>query len=571
MAVLSSILLFLLLCHTLPAREWTVDAGLEVSGNRRMTVSDWRELLRAGEVLDEKQLQQVLDLALRAAAEEALPLCELVLDRNPESGVIHSLRVEEGPLFRMGQLRLESELEDLEASGFLPPETLLRHGTLEEGLRLLLQELEKRGRARARLRVLSMQLWPVEEELRLDLELRLEQAQEIRPLSVHFQGLQNSRPQTLQRLARLKEGQLFSPLRNREARRRLLRTGWFARVDGPLLALGPEGEVLLVEVEELPSYRFDGLLSLLPGEENRLAFDLRLDLENLLGTGRRLNLEAARPDGVSQELLFRYREPFVLGLPLGAALQVHQQIQDSSWLVRSGAVELDLELGADTRVGGFLGSREVIPDSSNGYHLLGMDRSSSWSAGAWLELDRRDESLNPRSGWKLRLEAEQRERQSLWFRGLPPRDEDRRILSRSSELQWVLPPPLLSATPAGRNTALSFRFFGGLLSPGDPPLEERVALGGETGPRGYREGQFRALDWLLLQGELRWLAPRGGRFYLFWDSADFRTAAGRLRRHGRGLGLRLPIPQGVFSLELALGEELAPGRALLHFRVLSRF
>ncbi|MCA9782085.1 MAG: BamA/TamA family outer membrane protein [Candidatus Delongbacteria bacterium] len=546
---------------------------LQVEGNQQFSVDVLRQVLGAGQTVSQRHWQASLDSLARLYADAGFPQLSL---RAPGAlgGTVERVRLEEGPVLVLGRVTLSPDsLPDLAGLRLLQPGRPLRAGVLDDAFLTILEELESDGRALATLEIRQAAFFPRDDRLELDLDLVLGRLETIRPRAVRFVGLSNSLPLTLERLGRLRSGEVWSPKRNRQARLRLQRSGWFSSVTGPRLARGPEGHLLLVEVEELPSYHFEGLVGLLPGRENessRVSFLLALDLENLLGTGRRLNLKAARPDGVSQELLFRYREPFVFGLPLGLGGQVIQQIQDSTWLSRSGSLEADWELVPGLEGGASLALREILPDSLNGWVTLGMDHSSAVVAGGWLEADFRDDALNPTRGWRAGLRTESVSRKALTFRGLAARGEDEVFWRQQSDFQFYLRPPG-GSSGLGR-LVFSLRLAAGRLSRADLQLEERFALGGAAGPRGYRENQFRASTWGLGQGELRWRLGRASRTYLFWDWA--RMEAGTdpaFTRQGKGAGIRLPIPQGVLAVEYALGEGLGLREGLIHVKLSSRF
>ncbi len=555
-----------------PSAEFLVAEELEILGNRNFSTAHLRRLLGAGKLLDREAWILRLDSLARAYAERGYPAAELESASLVDVGGVPTLQnveLDEGPRVVMGRLIIRPEEDWLpDPAVYLPEGRMVEQGFLEQGLLELLRELEETGRPLSSLRLAGINLWPdTQERLVLDLELRLDHALEIRPGEVYFQGQQVSRPRTLLRISRLKAGRLYDPRRIREARRRLLATGWFREVRGPLLCRGPEGHLLLVELEELPSYRFEGLAGLLPpegeGQPARFSFHLEFKLSNILGTGRRLDLLASRPDGISQELRFAYREPFLLGSPLGAGIELAQQVQDSSWLRRSAAFDLDWEVLPGVELGARISSSEVLPDSSAGYVLLGIDRSRSISWASRVRADRRNDPRNPRRGWTAEFLAELLDRRLLEFRGLPARGENRNLRRRRMAFAAYI--------PLGRSLVAAPALAGGTLSGADPPLEEHFSLGGARGPRGYREGIFRGEDFALAQAELRWLFGPASRAALFWDTLLWEQGGSRRLRHGLGLAVVLPVRHGQLELQYALGEERRLMSGLLHLRLLSRF
>ena len=327
----------LLASQFLFAQRILVDEELRITGNEHFSTSRLRELLHAGDTMRLQEWKALGDSLLDAYANEGLPFCALQVDSLQHSGRdthLLSVQLNEGQRLLLGRVQVDGAPPGLPpVSRWFREGQLLRGGLLLEAIDELLYHLDKDGRALSVLSVRQMRLWPLEDAMSLELDLQLTQVDPVHIDRIVFRGQSVSRPSTLLKLSRLQEGERWNPQRISDANRRLLATGWFEQVSGPSLCRGPEGKLLLVELKELPAYHFDGMAGLLPdqdGSGSRFAFHLQLDLDNILGTGRRLNLLGSRPDGVSQELSFRYREPFLFGQPLAAAIEMNQQIQDSS-------------------------------------------------------------------------------------------------------------------------------------------------------------------------------------------------------------------------------------------------
>jgi outer membrane protein assembly factor BamA len=576
--IMVAFLLALLLPHVLPAAAdslLAVSPTLELRGHREWSTQRLRRLLGAGQTLDPRRWQERLDSLALVYAEAGRPFLDwtLQVDSTATPPRLLVLELDEGPRLVMGRLWLDPPRPELPDPALdLPPGAVLRDGRLEEGLRAWLQRLAARGRPLAQLQIREITLAPgpgaEASELSLDLRAALADADTIRPgrLVVLDAGL--TRQLTFERLARLKAGAPYDPARVADARRRLLATGWFSTLEGPALCRTPDGLAWLLRAEELPSYRFDGLLAWLPGrsgEAGRLGYHFSLDLANLMGTGRAMEILASRPEGWSQQVRVAYREPFVLGWPVDAAFSLGQRVQDSTWVEQELGLALGWEPRPGWRLSGALLRRDLAPDSLNGYHGAGIDasRALEWRLGGGI--DRRDDPRNPRLGWRAAAEEALVQRRTESLRGLSPRGADLDLHRQRFEgAVWL---------PAGRRQVAHVAVGAGRFRGSDVPgREDQFLLGGLAGPRGTRDEGIRAREWVLLQLEWRLLLGPAARAALFWDGLLWRDDA--LTRHetqGRGAALVLPIRQGQLELQYALPPGSAWREGLLHVRLINRF
>ncbi len=556
-----------------PDSVW-IRAELPVRGQRLLSTLRVRRVLGTGRV-DRRTWSQRLDSLAGLYEELGHPLAEATAGGTTlgRSWRLDSLVIHEGPRLVMGRLELEPPLPGAPDPGLeLPAGRTLSQGRLQEGLRAWLGRLDAQGRPLATLVLDELSLQPVAghpptERLALHLRGHVSDADTVRPgrLVVLDRGL--TRRTTFERLTRLPAGAAWDPRRVENARRRLLATGWFARLEGPALGRTPEGLAWWLRAEELPAYRFDGLLGWLPGRDGgsgRLAYHLDLTLANLAGTGRELHMLASRPEGVSQELLLEYHQPFLLRWPLDAGLQIRQRVQDSTWVELELGVEAGWEPVPGWRLEAGLGLQDLAPDSLNGYWLAGVDASQARRARLGLRLDQRDDPRNPRRGWRAELEESWIQRRLSTLQGLPARGSDS-DLRRQRLLAWVW-------LPLGRSQVLALGAGAGRFQGQAPGVEDEFHLGGQDGPRGWREESIRARQWGLGQLEWRYLLGPAARTALFWDWLLWRDAADQAHTgQGRGAALVLPVRQGQLDLQYALQPGQRWREGLLHVRVVTRF
>ncbi len=563
------IALFLLGCLILAASSLAlqISPDLMIEGNQRLATRQILKRLKPGSQLDSLGWLARRDSLQQWAARQALPMMEL---RDTwREGLLEELRIIEGPLLVMGQLRLTGLNADLpQPDEFLMPGTVLSQGRLQNALRAWLESLERLGRPLTRIVFTDFQLVPEDDKLLLDLEGRLLDAQEVYPGPLLLTSPFATREKTFTALTRLKDGERYDPVALRRARSRLLATGWFEDLTGPALCRTIDGLAWYVKGSERPFYHIDGMLGWLPGsgqESGKLAYHGLLELDNLAGTGRSLHLLASKPDGESQELALRYEEPFLLSSPLGASIEIQQSSRDSSWV----------ELGLETRLFAewlpglttalMLRVAELSPDSLNGYLLLGIDRSTTVEQGVELIADQRDDPRNPRRGWSARLRESRLKRRFSSLKGLPPRHPSRELGIHQGEIQaWL---------PLHSGFVLSNRIAGGFISGDEPGLEDYFELGGVSGPRGTLDRSIRSSRHMMLQGELRYLLGPESRISLFWDHLRWALPGmdAYRKQNGRGISLVLPVRQGQLEVIYANTPDEALNEGTLHVRLARNF
>jgi len=564
--------------HTLACAAPEADAALflvppdvEITGQRLFSTALLRPMLLAGKSPSSDQWQQAMDsLALRYAC-EARPFLELrwTVDSTASPHRLRRIELDEGPRLVMGRLQVEGLAPGWPNPARDLPEALrLEAGVLEERLSVWLERLDEAGLGLAFVRLQSFTLVPQDEErVALDLSFVLGEADTLRPLALVVQGARLTRTGTLEKLSGLKAGQRWNPRRVEEARRRMLATGWFHTVEGPGLCRSPEGLRWHVKVEEAPAYRLDGLAAWLPDSRGggRWAYHVNVELANLLGTGREVAVLASRPEGWSQDVLVRYREPFVLGLPLSASLGLKQRVQDSTWVEQRLWTEWQWEAGGGLRLVAALEGAALAPDSLNGYLRAGLDASRLMEGRLGVELDRRDDPRNPRLGWQASLLEARMKREARALGHLPARTADRSWRRQSLRVAgWW---------PLGRMQVVHAVLGAGRLKGhGQPGTEDLMPMGGLAGPRGTREESLRTREWILAQAEWRLLLGPASRLALFRDQLQWQDAAGKGHRsQGQGAAVVLPLRQGQLELQYAVADGSRWREGLLHVRLVTRF
>lgn len=321
---------------------------------------------------------------------------------------------------------------------------------------------------------------------------------------------------------------------------------------------------LVYEVVEPAYNRFDGAVGV-QGEAGTVG-SARLDLGNLLGTGRQTSLYwQSRGRGVV-DLAARYVEPLLFGLPLGVRVGMEQYVHDTSYVQTRWGGRLTWALtGRETIEGGFDEERVVqetgqVEEAQTQYTVFAVER---------MALDRR---FAPRRGSHARLDAAQifkRER-------LRPIGE-RTSSASAVELRGIWHRPV--SRTAG--VTLELRSAGRFSTQPVLPVWERYPLGGATTLRGYDEEDFRVDRFMLSRLEWRWFFGTGAqRAFVFWDhawmgtrleGADGSLGMSDLHRDGYGAGLRIESAGGIIGVDYGLAAGRPPLEGKIHLQLVSTF
>jgi outer membrane protein assembly factor BamA len=394
---------------------------------------------------------------------------------------------------------------------------------------------------------------------------RLRNTDPVRVRDFLVRGNRLTNPRVIRSLCRFTPGEIITPQWLQQAREAVDRTEYLAvKKDFQLVRTSPRDYGLLVQVQELPSYFLDGSAGYVPAseglEKGYWLYRLHIRLLNILGTGRAVTLATERKSPVTQSILLRYREPFLLGQPLYLEPHLEQNIQDSTFLQRNWGLALGWSPWFTFTVTAALGREEVFPDSLQGWVRLGMRRERNFLLAAGMTYDSRDSPVAPRRGllWRYDYLEKRKLLQVPWEAAGAT---ERRLVHRHRwelQLPWELRPGTVLFT---RQQAL--------LLKGDEPSEaDLLRIGGSRTLRGYAEEQFPVDACWLSRLELRFQQSRGGDLHFFVDNGGLMRNAELSFRSGYGVGAVFVVPRGRLGVDLALPAQGTPSlrEAKLHLR-----
>jgi len=383
---------------------------------------------------------------------------------------------------------------------------------------------------------------------------------------VRIDGLDVTRPDVARRAMGHLTGLPYRRAAADDARDRLEALGLFRRVTYE----GLEGEGdwsrahLVYHVVEPRYNEFEGVVGV-QGQAGTAGL-LRLELQNLVGTGRALGLRwESRGHGVSQ-FSAHASEPQLFGQPLRLELLVDQEVQDTIYVQTRWGARIVYALSGRQRVEAGIEGARVVSE-----HDV-VEEADLQTTHFAFERATLDPSFDTRRGTRVRVSGTQ----TFKDEHLRPSGVQRANSSAGEiDVEW--------RHPTGRATGVSLELRSAGRFGSEPvlPLYEQYPIGGATTLRGYDEEQFRVDRFALSRLEWGRVLGGGGQWvYLFWDHASMATrvaleaGATRLDRDskdGVGFGLRLETAGGWVGLDYGLAPGLTPLEGKIHVRLISRF
>lgn len=375
----------------------------------------------------------------------------------------------------------------------------------------------------------------------------------------------------------MKPGEPYNQQRLEEAAGRLRQLP-FVRLEGAsAVSFQNKQARVKVGLAEKRANRLDGVIGLLPDPQQAGSFlftgQFDLLLQNPFGTGKKIALQWQRLSPGSQNLEAAYRHPYLLGTPLGLALEFGLLKEADAFVNRQFMAEAQLQQGAyntlrlrveqkDSRL-----LAEAAAGSHAGFRLeqygIGFDRQQL------------DDPFMPRQGYEVSLNLSGGKKK---VRSLPPGDSVRAQLPPAG-MQYRVSVRARYYRPLGRRWVWAQGLEGGLLSDAHLFQNDLYRLGGLASLRGFREKHFFVSDYVLSRTELRYLAGSETYFFLFYDQAWMAQRAGNLHLKdwplGLGAGLSLRTTSGTFNFVYGMGKSdtqpLKLSGSQVHFGYLNHF
>ncbi len=324
--------------------------------------------------------------------------------------------LEEGPRYRFGEIKLETQIRNLDAEVLRPQLTTVEGDTynadeIEESIDQLTEELGTRQFAFVDIRP---RVDRDRENLLINLVYQINEGPRVFVERIDIHGNVRTVDEVIRREFLVAEGDPFNTARLRRSEQRIRDLGFFERVTVNI-EQGSEPDLSVIDVEVVE--QSTGELSIGAGfstQDGPLA-DLRIRERNLLGEGKDLSL-ATTISGDRQEIDLSFTEPYFLGRDLAAGIdlfRVTRDFQDESSFDQATTgfgFRLGYPLSENLR------QRLSYTFENNEIENVGVGASRfiqeqegqriTSAIGQLLTYDRRDSRLEPTSGFVVRLNTD---------------------------------------------------------------------------------------------------------------------------------------------------------------------
>jgi outer membrane protein assembly factor BamA len=372
-------------------------------------------------------------------------------------------------------------------------------------------------------------------------------------------------PEVLDRLTLLRYGEDYSEARLAKAMERLARTGYYEAAAPGALYRDSTRNLLYpsLALTDLKGNRLDGVMGYDSQRDGAAGLNGYLDIHliNLRGTARDLDFSfrgtSTGQSAVEKDARLAFTEPWVLGLPVGARVDLHFNLEDSVYGEGSGEIQVFQDVDFRSR---------YFVSAARQYTYDYVSLRETWAdvAGLGLQYDGRDRVPSTLRGVRF----------SARVNGL------RRDLGDSSYFLAQTIDQFAVWANRGRWVA-----YGLLAGSGNWPLERRdnrgdlFPLGGSNTIRGFREREFLTNLFGYANLELQYLLAPGSRASVFAVPAfinrlDGSGGAGDIywrRVIGYGVGLESGGKDWTFGVSYALNPDRSFGNGFIHLRVINNF
>ncbi len=557
---------------------------VDITGNHyfsKREIQSWFKM-RRGDAITEKDIYRNCQMILERLKEEGFYFAKfdsIRFDYSGDSSRVHiEVRLNEGKRLQVGQVKFEGLKDGHQLSDDLRTRTgrPFQHLILEEDIEAILRDFEGRGYPYCQVRIAHLGFHGLdgEQEATVDIIVQISIGPPVLIGEIEIRGNEVTKGYVIEREIGVKTGQFYNQRVIDKITPRLLKLGYFKWVNRPRLEWqSNETGKLILELEEGSSNRFDGVLGYNPPAQNSSGFItglIDISFRNLLGTGRQIEARWERRTAKTQQLRFRYLEPWLAGLPLNLGFGFEQLIQDTIFVQRELRLDGRFLFNENFSLLSYVSTRDVSPDSL-GQLLFGVPASQSLNLGVGLNLNTLDYPLNPQRGihYETTFEWSRKKVDSIGENSDGSFNQKRIAIDFEtyvSPFRWQV---------------FAFGLHGRQITSGEDAISitDQYRLGGTRTLRGYREEQFRGSRIAWGNFEYRYLLNRYSRFFLFLDTGYFyreeRVADNLLKFEealiGFGFGLRLDTRLGFFGIDYGLGEGEGLSNGKVHISLINEF
>ncbi|MBN2185436.1 MAG: hypothetical protein JW746_08925 [Candidatus Krumholzibacteriota bacterium] len=370
--------------------------------------------------------------------------------------------------------------------------------------------------------------------------------------NIIFEGIARTDSSFALRISRLERGDRFREKDLEMCSDYLARSGIFRSIGQVRVIMRDAGKVDLVVpvVEKKNNNSFLGAFGFYQEDtgDYRLNGSLNLDLRNIAGKGRDINLDWLNDGQKYSNTRLVFREPFFLSMPFHLDGELRQTVKDTLYDMASGGASFRIPVGPVYSITtGIAAERTLFGTQSR------VERNSKQRYRLGLIRDRG-------AGLRFDVYLEGARRSSRYTDGR--REIEKQLLYRfEGSIEFDV----------RRGQSFYSRLTTeGIFFTGDISISEMFLLGGARSLRGYRENQFRGEKTGCLNLEYRF--GEESRLFFFNDTgAYYRAGQGWEVKNGSGFGVVSASQFGIVELSFGVGDELSLSSTRIHISLTEKF
>jgi len=428
----------------------------------------------------------------------------------------------------------------------------------------ILYKLQNRGYYFAILNLSNTNITTSGDSIFLNPEFALNYNQKAVIDTFYFEGLSKTDPVLLNRKLRYYKSQVLNKNLLEQVKRQI-KSFRFLEINGEEEIVSNKNNDfgLLFRLKEKNTNRFQGIAGYVPGkgaEKGYFTGKFDIQLSNLGGRGRQLNLNWSRLNNNSQEFHINYATPWIWKYNYSGQMSFDQTLRDTILVTRKFNGSIGKQLTSSMELSLNLEYESHLPTLS-GKEIYELDSRNNTYLGTGIKIDTRESIYNPRSGGTLNSDL------LVGKSNQSNADNFSLRLNFSSSYNYELMNNFVI------NSGLNLRGKWNREVASD--FTDYFWFGGSESMRGYAEDFFRGTRIGWASFELRWLQGLYSRLYLFYERGYF-----FFRENGEifqdfpasfGAGIRLNSRAGIIGLDYAFDEDDSFTTAKIHIRFINRF
>ena len=584
----SYLIITFLLVLVLPVFSQTIINSIDIAGNSYLTTSDIKNLMISRKDGTYKEEQFRTDLKTIRDKYKSLGFLYAKFTKEETDFGLDSafvdidLNIDEGNKVLIGEIDIRGNKAISKDQILEQFETKigdnLNDNILNSDIKELLVSYEKIDLPFAKININDVSVYKDNGREKIKIELSVTENSKVKIDKVKIKGNESTADYVIIRELRLDKNKSINSESLQIMRERLDRLNIFETVSDPkIYSLKTKNESgLLIEVTEGNTNTFDGVLGYVPpaGTDQPGYFTglVNVSFRNLFGTGRKLEANYQQEVQQTQELGFKYYEPYFLDYPVNLSLGFLQRLQDTTYTRRF--VDLKAEFPFTDRLAiSAIGSYErIIPsDIVNSGFIIADSRTLS--LGTEIKYDTRDNIYVPTKGAVYK---------TYYAYG------SKRIFN-AAELEGLGYNDYYSVQRYSIDIDYYFSFFkrqsnlikvfGGEIVSDQIEDADFFRIGGNKFIRGYRTDQFLASRLFYGNLELRYSISRKGFLFGFYDGGYYLRPADPVNNYpeqsgylyGVGIGIRLETGLGLIGVSYALGQDAGILDGIINFGLINDF